>query len=116
MPVTKKDFVTIAASETNFGLGDDSATDAGGKARRGDELDRVIITPVTTAPGIVSIRDGLTGTVIILYTGGTVGADLTPITLELQMRAFAEEADPGWFMTTGANVTVVAIGRFQRKA
>ena len=42
------------------------------------------------------------------WLGGTVGADLKPFTVEL---GFTSKTG-GWKLTTGNNVSVVAVGRF----
>lgn len=93
------DFKTVAASQTDQMMGPNGAA--------GDILSRLIIIPATTSPGAVSIEYGATN--IVVYTGGTVGADLTPIVLELGIRS---PSGGGWEITTGANVSCIAIGSF----
>lgn len=95
-------YETVAASQTDQMLG--------GSGAKGDILERLIIVPATTAPGVVQIKDG-DGSAITVYTGGTVGADLTPIVVDVHAICTAATT-PGWKVTTGANVSVVAIGRF----
>lgn len=92
-------YETVAAGQTDQVLG---ATGAAG-----DVLETLIIVPATTGPGVVQIQDG-SGTAITVYTGGTVGADLTPISLRLDIVSVAG----AWSVTTGANVSVLAIGKF----
>ena len=71
-------------------------------------LTRLIIVPATTSPGNVLIEDG-TETAITVFTGGASSvADLTPIVMELGVRS----RDGGWEITTGANVSVIAVGAF----
>lgn len=90
----------VAASQTDQVLG------PVGKA--GDILQRLIITPGTTSPGNVLIEDG-TETARTIFTGGASSvADLSPIVVELGIRS----RDGGWEVTTGANVTVIAVGSF----
>ena len=91
-------YETVAASQTDQALGATGAV--------GDVLDRLLIIPATTAPGAVSIKDGAIA--ISIYTGGTVGADLTPINVELNI----ESVSGAWSVTTGANLSVIATGRF----
>ena len=105
MPVTTApgggsgaEYETVAASQTAQALGATGAT--------GDYISRVIITPATTAPGVVTLLDNATS--IPLWIGGTVGADLTPIVIELGMVSVSG----AWKITTGANVTVIAVGSF----
>lgn len=87
----------------------------GGTGHIGDYLKRIIIRPKTTAPGAVKLMDGrgVGAATTTVYTGGTVGADLTPITLELGIRATVDgSTGDGWHVETGSNVEVLAIGRF----
>lgn len=92
------EYETVAASQTAQVLG---ATGAAG-----DHIKRLVIVPATTAPGNVLLLDNATS--ITVYTGGTVGADLTPIVLELGMTSVSG----AWKVTTGANVSVIAVGDF----
>jgi hypothetical protein len=69
---------------------------------------RLVITPATTSPGNVLIEDG-TETARTIFTGGASSVDtLTPMVVELGIRS----RDGGWEITTGANVSVIAIGSF----
>ena len=95
-----KKYETIAASQTDQVMGTNGAD--------GDFLERLIIVPATTGAGNVSIKDGSGGSAITLFVSGTL-ADLTPIVLELNMQSVSAG---GWRVTTGANVSVVAVGRF----
>ena len=96
------DYELVAASQSVQVLGPNTAT-----TKQGDLLERLIITPETTAPGLVAIKDG-SGTAINVYTGGTVSAELQPIIVPIGARS----AIGSWQITTGANVHVVAVGRF----
>jgi hypothetical protein len=59
----------------------------------------------------VSIKDG-NGSGITVFTGGAASvADLTPIVIELNVLC-VNATTPGWKVTTGANVSVLAVGRF----
>lgn len=92
------DYETVAASQTAQVLG---ATGAAG-----DYIKRLIIVPETTSPGLVTLLDNATS--IALWLGGTVGADLTPFEINLDMVS----ASGAWKITTGANVHVIAVGDF----
>jgi hypothetical protein len=93
-------YETVAASQTDQVLGTNGAI--------GDCLDTLIIVPATTSPGAVSIKDG-SGSAITVFTGGATSvADLAPITVALN----AKSAAGAWKVTTGANVSVIAVGRF----
>lgn len=94
----RHDYATVAASQSAQGLGDNG--------QAGDILERLLIVPATTSAGTVSIKDG-SNTAITVFVSGTL-SDLKPITIPLSARS----VKGGWQITTGAAVSVVAIGRF----
>ena len=94
----KDEYETVAASQTAQVLGATGAT--------GDHLTRLIITPATTSPGLVTILDNAIS--IPVYIAGTVGAGLTPMVVEVG----ATSVSGAWKVTTGANVSVIAVGTF----
>jgi len=101
MPRT--DYEVIAASQTNQKLGP-----VGGA---GDVLSRLIIVPETAGAGTVSIRDGNGAAVTHnsnVFVAGTL-SDLHPIIINLDARSVSGD----WSVTTGANVHVIAVGRFK---
>jgi len=91
-------YETVAASQT--------AQVIGGTGAIGDYMARLIITPATVAPGVVTLIDN--ATTIIPWLGGTVGTDLKPFVIEVG----ANSSSGAWKITTGANVSVVAVGMF----
>lgn len=92
----------VAASQT------DKPCDGGGGGAVGDYLAGLQIVPATTSPGAVSIKDG-GGSAITVFTGGASSVpSLAPIPVPLG----AFSANGPWKITTGANVSVVARGRF----
>jgi hypothetical protein len=92
-------YETVAASQTDQQLGGGGAV--------GDVLARVLIVPATLTPGAVSIKDGA-GAPITIFIGGAV-VDLKPFLVDLgAVRSLAG----GWKLTTGANVSALAIGGF----
>lgn len=94
------DYETVAASQTDQALGPTGAT--------GDILQTLIIVPGTTSPGNVLIQDG-GGSEITVFAGGASSvADLSPIVVTIGARSTAGV----WAVTTGANVTAIAIGAF----
>jgi hypothetical protein len=101
MAMPKNDYETIAASQSDQILGP--------VGHKGDILERLIIVPATTGAGTVSIKDG-NGSAINVFVTGTL-ADLSPLVIELGAICTAATT-PGWKVTTGANVSVIAIGRF----
>jgi hypothetical protein len=93
-------YYTVAASQTKQTLGTGAV---------GDTLNSIVIVPATTTPGVVEVYDSSGGTAIVLFVGGVTSvADLKPITISLNMVS----ATGGWEVTTGADVSVIAIGQF----
>jgi hypothetical protein len=96
----ESDYETVAASQTNQVLGV--------TGKKGDFLARLIVTPATTTPGIVQIKDGA-DTAITVFVGGAASiTQLTPFEIPL----FLYSRTGAWQITTGANVSVVATGSF----
>lgn len=91
-------YKTVAASQSAQILGTTGAI--------GDFIARLVITPASTAPGVVTLLDN--ATTIMPWLGGTVGADLKPFVIEVN----AVSVSGAWKVTTGINVSVVAVGRF----
>lgn len=73
----------------------------------GDIIERLIIVPITTGAGNVSITDGSNYQTTIFYTGTL--SNLAPITVQLGVRS----TSGAWKVTTGANVNVIAVGKFK---
>ena len=94
-----KTYETIAASQSDQALGVNGVA--------GDILNRLVIVPATTGAGTVSIKDG-SGSAINVFVTGTL-SDLKPIVLDIE----AVSTSGGWKVTTGANVSVIAVGKFR---
>jgi hypothetical protein len=93
-------YETVAASQTDQAMGATGAT--------GDMLNGVLIVPATTSPGAVSIKDG-SGSAITIFTGGASSvSNLVPFFVPLGIAS----ASGAWKVTTGANVSAIAVGRF----
>ena len=93
------DFETVAASQTAQALGDTGAV--------GDFLARLVIIPATTSPGTVVLLDDETS--VTIFAGGASSvASLAPIIVEMGITS----AEGAWGVTTGSNVSVVAVGAF----
>ncbi|WP_316184715.1 hypothetical protein [Bradyrhizobium sp. SZCCHNRI1003] len=101
LPVTAAaGYEAVAAGQTDQVMGTNGAV--------GDTLLGFLISPATTSPGAVSVKDG-SGTGITIFTGGASSvADLKPFFVTLGMRSAAGP----WKVTTGANVSAIAIGNF----
>lgn len=94
------EYETVAASQTTQALGATGAV--------GDVLQRLVVIPATTSPGAVAIKDG-DGSAITVFAGGASSVtELKPIVVELGIASGAG----AWQVTTGANVSVLAIGNF----
>lgn len=92
-------YETVAASQTAQALGATGAT--------GDYLSHCVVTPGTTSPGVVTILDN--ATTIVAFPGGASSvSNLVPFTIPMA----AVSVSGAWKITTGANVTVVCVGRF----
>lgn len=92
-------YETIAASQT--------AQVLGGNGGKGDYIEAMVIIPATTSPGAVALLDNATS-INILPGGATSVTELKPIFVPLKM--YSKEG--AWKVTTGANVSAIAIGLF----
>ena len=94
-------YETVAASATDQALGPTGA--------KGDYLAGLLIVPAAAAAGAVSLKDG-GGSAISVFAGGatvalpTLAPFFVPICAQSQVGA--------WSVTTGTNVSVVAVGSF----
>jgi hypothetical protein len=94
------DYETVAAAQTDHQLGTTGAA--------GDFIARLVIVPASTSPGAVMIQDGAEGADITIFAGGSSSIPhIAPISVELGM-----VAQEGWLISTGANVSVIAVGDF----
>lgn len=93
------DYELVAASQSTQTIGP-----VGGA---GDVLEKIIIVPETTGAGTVAIKDGST-TAINVFVAGTL-SDLKPIVISIAARS----TSGAWQVTTGANVHVIAVGKFK---
>jgi len=89
---------SVVASQTDQILG--------GAGAVGDRLNFITIQPATTSPGVVTVKDG--ATTIYTFPGGasSVGS-LVPFTVVIDGTAATR-----FTITTGANVSVRAVGDF----
>lgn len=94
------DYETVAASQTEQDLGASGA--------QGDYLAALLIVPASTSPGAVSIKDGAGGAITVFAGGADSVSTLHPFTVPLGIVS----ASGAWQVNTGANVSVVASGRF----
>lgn len=96
-------YATVAASQTAQALGTGAI---------GDVLNSITYVPATTAAGVLTIIDGTGGgavTISLFVGGGTTAlTNLQPVTVSLNLIS----AVGGWHVTTGANISAVAVGQF----
>ena len=99
MPTT--DYETVAASQTDQVLG--------AQGRVGDIVTRLICTVATAATAAVDLQDGdgTAKSILPNSPGGGVGVYV----VEIGARC-VNATTPGWKVTTGAGVSVLAVGRF----
>jgi hypothetical protein len=94
------EYQTVAASQTDAALG-------GSSINVGDFLERLICVVATAATSAVSIKDGAGSSISILPNNVGGGVGTYPIPVGLQSRTGK------WTVTTGAGVSVIAVGRFK---
>lgn len=93
-------YETVAASQTTQVLGTGGAV--------GDYLSHVIIQPATAGCGVVTIIDGSTD-IIAFPPGGTTAL---PTLMPVVVFVGAKSVNGPWKITTGANVSAIAVGNF----
>lgn len=91
----------VAAGQTAALLGSTGAL--------GDYLKKVTVFPGVVACGVVTIFDGAVA--IGTFAGGGTTALPSTIPFDINVEAFCTSS-AGWKITTGANVTVSATGKF----
>ena len=92
-------YETVAASQTAQILGSTGAI--------GDRVSHLVIIPATTSPGNVLLLDNATS--ITVFAGGASSVpSLIPFSVPLSMYS----TSGAWKVTTGANVSVIAVGSF----
>lgn len=95
-------YFAVAASQT------DSALCATGKCIVGNYLKRLVCTVGTAATSTVSIKDGSGSSAIpLLAANSAIGAYV----IDLDIRSTIA-TNAGFYLTTGAGVSCVAVGRF----
>lgn len=88
-------YFTVAASQSTKVLGPNGAA--------GDYIESLTVVPATATPGAVTLFDGTTAIL-------TIPAGTTIPTYGLSLRMYSKTGT--WNVTTGASVSVVAVGRF----
>jgi hypothetical protein len=93
------EYETVAASQTAQALGATGAT--------GDSIAGILVIPATTSPGAVALLDNAIS--ITVFTGGASSvSNLVPFYIPLGINSVSG----AWKITTGANVSVIAVGDF----
>lgn len=97
--ISDGEYETVAASQTAQVLGPTGAV--------GDSIVGLLVIPATTSPGLVTLLDGATS--IPVFVGGANSvSNLIPFFIPLGMKSVSG----AWKVTTGADVSVIGIGRF----
>lgn len=92
-------YETVAASQTAQVLGPTGAT--------GDYVNFLLVIPATTSPGNVLLLDNATS--ITVFAGGASSvSNLIPFPIPIM----AKSVSGAWKVTTGSNVSVIAVGQF----
>ncbi len=96
---SKGEYETVAASQTGQAIGATGAT--------GDYIAGLLIVPASVSPGNVLLLDNAIS--MTIFAGGSNSlTELKPIYVPLGMTSVSG----AWKITTGANVSVIAIGDF----
>ena len=95
------DYETVAAGVTAQALG---AT-----GEKGDYIFGLLIIPAVAACGIVTLLDGATSIPVFVGGGTTALPSCIPFFVPLGLRS----QSGAWQITTGADVSVIAIGNFR---
>jgi hypothetical protein len=98
--VGAEEYLTVAISQTDFTL------NGGSGGAQGDYITRLVCSVATAATGNVSIKDGGGSSIAILPASPGGGVGVYVVDLGITSIAGA------WKVTTGAGVTVLAIGEF----
>jgi hypothetical protein len=85
-----------------------ATTTMGATGALGDYLAQVIITPGTTSPGAVSIKDGSDTAIVIFEGGASSVSNLVPFPVTIG--AFSRTG--AWQLVLGANVKALGVGNF----
>lgn len=93
------EYESVSASQTGQVLGTTGAT--------GDYLAGLLVVPATTSPGLVTVLDNATS--IPVFVGGASSvSNLVPFFIPLGVVSVSG----AWKVTTGSNVSVIAVGNF----
>lgn len=93
------EYETVAAGQTAQVIGATGAI--------GDYISHILVIPATTSPGAITLLDNATS--ITVFAGGASSvSNLVPFAIPLGMFSVSG----AWNITTGANVSVIAVGNF----
>lgn len=94
------EYEAVAASATDQVMGATGGT--------GDYLSHVIVIPAVAACGLVTIKDNTTAIISFVGGGTTAMPSVAPFVIPVGMYS----ASGAWKITTGSNVSCVAVGNF----
>ncbi len=95
------DYFLVAASQTGTVLGTANAA-------KGNYLAGILVIPTSTSPGSVTLIDGTTSLTPLFAGGASSLSNLIPFYIPW----YAYSQTGAWSVTTGAGLSVVAIGLF----
>lgn len=94
------EYETVAAGQTAQPLGATGAV--------GDHIVGLLVIPAVVACGLVTLLDGATSIPVFVGGGTTALPSCIPFFIPLGLKSL----NGAWKVTTGANVSVIAIGDF----
>lgn len=104
---TQEDLVTLVGFEYETVAASQTAQVIGATGAIGDVIEGILVIPGTTSPGNVLLLDNATS--ITVFTGGALSvSNLVPFFIPLGIKSVSG----AWKITTGTNVTVIAVGNF----
>ncbi len=107
LDVLNAQFVNLSAAEYETVAASSTAQVLGATGSVGDYLAGLLIVPATTSPGVVTLLDNATS--IPLFLGGAASvSNLVPFWINLGIKSVSG----AWKVSTGANVSVIAVGNF----
>lgn len=97
--IKNNDYEFVPAGSVSFTLG--------GVGSAGDIIERILIIPSDTSPGIIILQDSSSGGPFFIFNGGTL-TDLTPLVVDVGFKS----RDGAWIISMTGDHDAVAIGQF----
>jgi hypothetical protein len=100
-------YVTVAASQTTKQIS------TSGDGAVGDYLSHVVVVPASSAAAGITILDGSTAVITVPTFAGSGTGTVCPPPFVVGCGMVCTSTK-GWVITTGASISAVAVGRFNR--